>query len=177
MDNIILGLLLMKSRTIYELKERINKGLHLMYSNSMGSIQAAIKKLLARGDITYEEVVENGRHKKCYTITEQGKQHFFAWVHGPIKEQTTRVPELTKVYFMGFSDKEHRTSCIQQHIAFLKQQYQTLDVICKEAEHVSIPEKQKDIVRYQLASARYGRDFMKFNIEWYEQLLREIRRE
>ena len=49
MDNIILGLLLMCNRTIYQLRERIDKGISLMYSSSMGSIQAAIKKLLNCG--------------------------------------------------------------------------------------------------------------------------------
>ena len=46
MDNIILGLLLMCNRTIYQLRDRISKGINLMYSSSMGSIQAAVKKLL-----------------------------------------------------------------------------------------------------------------------------------
>ncbi len=32
MDNIILGLLLLSSRTIYQLRERIDKGLNMMYS-------------------------------------------------------------------------------------------------------------------------------------------------
>lgn len=64
MDNIILGLLLLQSRTIYQLRERIDKGLNLMYSSSTGSIQAAIKKLLNSGYIDFEETVENGRRKK-----------------------------------------------------------------------------------------------------------------
>jgi hypothetical protein len=46
MENIILGLLLMCNRTIYQLRDRIDKGIKLMYSSSMGSIQEAIKKLL-----------------------------------------------------------------------------------------------------------------------------------
>ena len=64
MDNIILGLLLLSSRTIYQLRERIDKGLNMMYSSSMGSIQAAIQKLLNCGYIQYEEAVENGKYKK-----------------------------------------------------------------------------------------------------------------
>lgn len=64
MDNIILGLLLLSSKTIYQLRERIAKGLNLMYSSSMGSIQAAVKKLLNCGDIQYEETTEDGKYKK-----------------------------------------------------------------------------------------------------------------
>ena len=61
MENIILGLLLLQSRTIYQLRKRINEGLNLMYSCSMGSIQAAIKKLLKNGYITSNEISENGK--------------------------------------------------------------------------------------------------------------------
>ena len=78
MDHIILGLLLLSDRTIYQLRERIEKGLHMMYSSSMGSIQAAIQKLLNRGFIQYEEVIENGKYKKIYAITKSGRQHFAA---------------------------------------------------------------------------------------------------
>ena len=43
MDHIILGLLMLSNRTIYQLRIRIDKGLNIMYS-STGSIQATIKK-------------------------------------------------------------------------------------------------------------------------------------
>ena len=66
----MLGLLLLSDRTIYGLRDRIGKGLHLMYSSSMGSIQAAVKKLLNTGDICFTEIVEKGRHKKIYSITD-----------------------------------------------------------------------------------------------------------
>ena len=83
MDNIILGLLLMCNRTIYQLRERIDKGINLMYSSSMGSIQAAIRKLLNCGFISYEEIVDNGKYKKVYCITESGRQYFFEWINAP----------------------------------------------------------------------------------------------
>ena len=76
MDTIILGLLIMKDRTIYEIRERINKGLNMMYSSSMGSIQAAIKKLLENNYIEFEEIVDNGKYKKVYSITTSGKEYF-----------------------------------------------------------------------------------------------------
>lgn len=64
MENIILGLLLLQSRTIYQLRKRINDGLNLFYSCSMGSIQAAIKKLLRNGYISISEKIEKGKLKK-----------------------------------------------------------------------------------------------------------------
>ena len=85
MENIILGLLLLKNRTIYELRKRINDGLNLMYSCSTGSIQAAIKKLLQNGHVAVRETTENGKLKKIYSITEKGKTAFNGWVNTILK--------------------------------------------------------------------------------------------
>ncbi len=175
MDNIILGLLLLQSRTIYQLRERINKGLNLMYSSSMGSIQAAIKKLLHCGYIDYEETVENGKYKKIYHITERGRQSFLAWVNMPMEQQGVRCPELVKVYFMGFSDRESRETTIRSYLSFLREQYCALEMICEEGKHASVPEDSRDIFHYQLASAIYGRDLYRFNIDWFENLLKDMR--
>ncbi len=175
MDNIILGLLLLCSRTIYQLRERIDRGLNLMYSSSMGSIQAAIKKLLNYGYIDYEEMVENGKYKKVYRITESGKRYFFEWVNAPIEQQGVKCPGLTKLYFMGLSNKANREANIQSYLSFLKEQYCALEIICEEAKTVVIPESNKEVFDYQLASALYGRDFYKFNVNWFENLLEKIR--
>lgn len=176
MDKIVLGLLLLSSRTIYQLRERVDKGLNLMYSSSMGNIQAAIKKLLSHGYIGYEEVIDNGKYKKIYSITESGKQHFLEWINMPIEAQNIRCPELVKVYFMGFSDKKNREAIIEQYLSFLKEQHRLLDAICKEAETAEISEENKDIVNYQILSAFYGRDLYKFNIDWFENALIKVRK-
>lgn len=175
MDNIILGLLLMCNRTIYQLRERIDKGINLMYSSSMGSIQAAIRKLLNCGFISYEEIVDNGKYKKVYCITESGRQHFFEWINAPIEEQSPKSPELAKVYFMGFSDKKNREISIQQYLIFLNEKYNVLSAICEEAENIKISEENKDILNYQFVSALYGKELIKFNIDWFESLLRKMR--
>ena len=141
----------------------------------MGSIQAAIKKLLNCGYIQYEEAVENGKYKKIYSITDSGKRQFIEWVSTPMEIQSCKNPELAKLYFMGFSTKEKREVGLQEYISKLKEQYDVLNAICKEAENINVPDENKDIFYYQLAAARYGKDFMKFNIEWYQKLLDEMR--
>ena len=175
MDNIILGLLLLRSRTIYQLRDRISKGLDMMYSSSMGSIQAALKKLLGGGYIDYEEALENGKYKKVYRITEKGKQYFTEWVNSPPEPQGIRCPGLVKLYFMGLADKESREASIQSYLSFLKEQYRALELICEEAKDMEVSGRNRDIFNYQLESALYGRDLYKFNIEWLEALLRKIR--
>lgn len=172
MENIILGLLLLQDRTIYQLRKRINAGLNLMYSCSMGSIQAAIKKLLKNECITFQEISENGRLKKLYSITSKGKKYFNSWINSPFEKETPKNPELVKIYFMGFTELENRKNLIKNHISYLKIIYSDLDKICQEGE--KNPDALKnDIFFYQLQTAKYGRDLILFNINWYTNLLKK----
>ena len=175
MDNIILGLLILQSRTIYQLRERINKGLNIMYSSSMGSIQAALKKLMRNGYINYKEIVENGKYKKVYSITDDGKKYFIEWVNTPIKSEHTKNPELAKLYFMGFSDKSKRIENIENYILDLNKQYQSMMFIHEDGKKFKASEETKDIIKYQLLSAKYGMDILKFNLDWYSQVLENMK--
>lgn len=177
MDNIILGLLLLCNRTIYQIRDRIDKGMNMMFSSSMGSIQAAIKKLYNNGYIDFEEKVENGKYKKIYYITDSGRQRFFEWVNSPMESQCGKSPELAKVYFMGFADNESRIVSVQKHLDFLREQYALMKEICDNANEIEVPDEFKAVFDYQYASALYGRDMIKFSIDWFENLLIKIRSE
>ena len=171
MDYIILGLLLLSRRTIYQLRERIEKGIDLMYSSSMGSIQAGIKKLLSSGLIDCEEAFENGKLKKYYSINQIGQEYFFDWINEPLKEQAPKNPELVKLYFMGFADKNNQRKNIEKHIEFLKQKHAVMSALLEDSKSVNIPSDKQDILKFQIASAVYGKDLIKFNINWFENFL------
>ena len=175
MEYIILGLLLLQPRTIYQLRKRINDGLNLMYSCSTGSIQAAIKKLLQNGHISVSEIAEDGKLKKMYGITESGKIYFYGWLNNPIDGSIIKNPELSKIYFMGFAEKSVRIKLIEKHIDYLKKMCSDLEKICGEGATLSNEMLGNDIFYYQLHTAIYGRDLMKFNIEWYKRLLKNIK--
>ena len=76
---------------------------------------------------------------------------------------------------MGFSDKKNRETSIQQHLMFLNEQYNVLMAICEEADNIKVSEENQDILNYQFASALYGKELIKFNIDWFESLLRKMR--
>ncbi len=179
MDHLILGLLLYKGRTLYELKERIAQGLDMMYSASIGSIQAAIKKLLAAGLITCEERVENGRCKKVYTITNAGRQAFSVWNNADLEPGVARSPELLKIYFMGLSEQEGRAERIEKYIVYLKETHAQMERILKEAENfsatTSLSPEATDVFRYQKMTAQFSADMMRFQIEWFTELLNDIK--
>ncbi len=175
MENIILGLLLLRPRTIYQLRKRIDEGLNLMYSCSTGSIQAAIKKLLQNGFIRVNELTENGKLKKIYSITHSGKNYLNAWLNSPIDNGASKNPELSKIYFFGFTEKEARIKLIENYITELNKMLSDLTKICNEGAKLSSENQDNDIFYFQLQTAKYGRDLTEFNIEWYSRLLKNIK--
>jgi len=175
MDTLILGLLLLKSRTVYEIRERIRSGLNTMYSDSMGSIQAAIKKLLSKGYIVYSEIVENGKYKKIYSITDVGKEYFNNWINTPIQVAQNKNSELAKLYFMGLSDSALRLERIDKYIYGLKKQKAVLDIVYEQGKNMQVEEPLKELFKYQFLSAQYGIDIIQFEIEWYEKLAKQMR--
>lgn len=73
---------------------------------------------------------------------------------------------------MGFTELENRKNLIKNHISYLKIIYSDLDKICQEGE--KNPDALKnDIFFYQLQTAKYGRDLILFNINWYTNLLKK----
>lgn len=174
MDQIILALLVMKSRTIYEIRTKFANNLNLMYSSSTGSIQAAIKKLLKAGYITYSEIIENGKYKKVYTITESGREEFEKWINAPFNVGLNKNPELAKIYFMGLSDKRNRCQRIRQYISQLEEYHQTLKLIYEEGKKIQVPKEHEDILKFQLITVKYGVDLSAFQIKALYGLLEDI---
>ena len=54
-------------------------------------------------------------------------------------------------------------------------EYNALVTICDEVKNIDISAEHKDILNYQFVSALYGKDIIKFNIDWFENLLEKMR--
>lgn len=174
MDKIILALLILKSRTIYQIRNKFQKSLNLMYSSSSGSIQAAVKKLLKAGYIVSNQQVENGKCKNLLEITESGREAFEQWINSPFCSVQSKNPELAKLFFMGLSDKPNRAERIRGHVRELEEYRAALQIILADAEKIEVPEEYRDLFSYQRLTVKYGVDSVSFEIEWYRSLAKQI---
>lgn len=192
MDIIILGLLMIRRSTIYEMRKAIETNLTGISSSSVGSIQAAIKKLLEKKFISYEEYVENSVNKKVYRITSEGKAYFQANISQPMcyKEKSM---ELGKFFFMGFVEKSQRTELIDLYIAELKDKLGILEQIKAAAEasvdfdentvttlkqqgvteEITVTEV-REIAFFQRAMLDLSIDKIKFEIQWFEAFKQQL---
>lgn len=193
MDKIILGLLMFRGLTIYELRSFIETNFTSICSNSTGSIQAAIKRLREKNMVIYHEFIDNSINKKVYEITAEGKKFFMTWVQTSMLSGKEKNMELSKLFFMGFVPEEERGSLIDAYIEDLRQERDNLEKIksaSKDSEEKKVKylayleeignidsaesrlrtqKKLDDILIFELATLQLSIDKIDFEIHWFEQ--------
>ena len=201
MDKIILGILMLHRMTAYELRNFIKNNFKSMYSDSLGSIQAALKKLFELEMVTFEELVEKGVNKKRYSITETGREALIEWIKIPINTSKTKNYDFGKLFFMGYVSKKDQKTLIDKIILSLEEEYEALkklkELIDVEEESEEIEnylladmeykdriknldkgkeliENIREISKFTLATLDYGIDVTAFNIEWFKKLKKRI---
>lgn len=194
MDIIILGLLMIQNCTIYEMKKVIETNFTNISSSSVGSMQAAVKKLLSQNMIYFNEYVVDSVNKKVYGITDEGKEHFLSSISEPMIYKEKNM-ELSKFFFMGFAPKSKRLELVKAYIAELQEQLAPLEQIkfateiqpdfdedylsmLKEKGVVEIQTVSdiKEIAFYQLAMLDLSIDKIKFEIQWFENFRNKIQK-
>ena len=201
MDKIILGILMLHRMTAYELRNFIKNNFKSMYSDSLGSIQAALKKLFELEMVTFEELVEKGVNKKRYSITETGREALIEWIKIPINTSKTKNYDFGKLFFMGYVSKKDQKTLIDKIILSLEEEYEALkklkesidvedeseekenyllaDIVYKDRiknldKGKELIENIREISKFTLATLDYGIDVTAFNIEWFKKLKKRI---
>lgn len=201
MDKILLGLLMLKRLTVYEIRSIIRSNFRSMCSDSLGSIQAAIKKLLAAQMVTCSEYVEKGVNKKQYSITDTGRKAFMEWLQVPADMTDFKSMELGKLLFMGLVPTENRLSLIDAIISKLeaelsgllgiwasiqysndiekaieewKADTEYLTGIQNATRNLDVIENAKGIGTFEIMTLRYGIDSFRFNIDWFRTVREKL---
>lgn len=202
MDKIILGILMLRRMTAYEIRNIIKNNFKSMCSDSLGSIQSALKKLFELKMVTYEELVEKGVNKKRYAITDVGQEALIEWIKIPVDTSKTKNLDFGKLLFMGYVSKSVRKKLIDKIILSLEREYAELkklkESIVAEEEIATlenylftdieyeerirrlnngndISENIKEISKFTLATLDYGIDMTVFNIEWFKKLKKKVK--
>ena len=194
MDKIILGILMLHRMTAYELRNVIRNNFKSMCSESLGSIQAALKKLLMSEMVTFEELVEKG-------VNKIGQKTLIEWITVPIDISKTKNLDIGKLLFMGYISKNEQKNLIDKIIHSLEEEYMALKKL-RESIHIEderaalknyllidteyqerirnlnkgndISESIKEISKFTVATLDYGIDITAFNIEWFKKLKKRI---
>jgi hypothetical protein len=104
-------------------------------------------------------VVEDGRFKKSYGITEKGKIEFLAWLKTPCTFSPFNYEYLSKLFFYKYLDDPEvvrRIACFQTTVA---SEYNKLALI--EEKHVH------EMGGYEHATLMFGKEFYEMIMNWH----------
>lgn len=204
MEHIILSLLLLKGMTIYEIRAYIQQNLSTVCSDSLGSIQTAIRKLLDKEYIDVKEYIDNNILKKQYSVTEKGVTYYKEWIGTPMNIQKMKNMEEGKFFFIGMASKEKRIAFLRDYIESLGAEYDKLcqiqqivdnskdsvietnvirisnepvllEHLLNVSEEIDLKDVVSNIYDYQIYMLEYGISRLREDIAFYEKILnREI---
>lgn len=128
----ILGLLLEKNMSGYEIKTEFEKSLTEFWYAKHSQIYPELKKLTEEGMTEFiTEITGNVLEKKVYSITEKGKEDFMNWI---IMDEDISTPKdvfRLRLFFSHNLDLENRLELIENQ---LKKHEKKLNKLKKEQE-------------------------------------------
>lgn len=173
-EYVILGFLLLRSLTQYDLKKVLETKISPFFSASLGSIQAALKKLEGNAHVDMQETIVNGRRKKLYSITSSGQAYFMAWMRSPVASRRIQSDAATRVFFLGLMPSSERLTICRIIVDELEQTVKEYQDTKEQFAHKEIPEKVKDIAKYQIKTLEMGLYNYMQMLAWFKNLYMEI---
>lgn len=162
LEHLILGMLTIQPMTGYELKKAMQNSTAFFSNVSDGSLYPALNRCETNGLVSSLERVENGRFKKAYEITAEGREVFSAWLKAPLKPFIFRYEMLIRLFFAQNLAPDELREIISQHIDQLQELNSSLQAIEKK--------QAKKVDDFQLATLHFGQDLYQFLINWYGKL-------
>ena len=165
-EYIILGFLLDREMSGYDVKQAIGLSTANFYDASFGSIYPALQRLEAAGLVAVSAGVSGGRFKKLYRISAAGRKRFFAWLEEPPVLHPTRNEHLVKLFFYGRLSAAKAAALLDRLCGLLAGRLAAFEALG--------PKVAGRADRFQLATLRYGVDYYRFMLDWFGCLRDEI---
>ena len=165
-DKILLGFLMSGPKTGYEIKKLMETSTDFFFSTSFGSIYPAFKKLEKAGLVKVNEMQENGKLKKKYTINQSGKKDFTLWLETSPEISRIRDEALLKIFFHSHISTEAREIQLNEYLVKLQAQIEKLSSLWDKLLKL-------DVDRFNMQSLEFGIDYYKFISKKVKELIRQ----
>ena len=176
LEKLILGMLLYKNLTIYDMKRALDEGINQFFSTSYGALHPATKKLATQGFVTYEETSEKGRTKKVYELTPAGRSYFLAWLGEDISLSKIQEEGLLRVFFYKELPRNTQVTLLRKFVDDMRGRIAALEGIAayQQSAKKEIPEAYREAFNYRVTTIDFGIEYYHFAIDWYERLIDSI---
>lgn len=163
----LLGYLMYSNLTGYDLKQCINEFSSTGFDASFGGIYPALKRMLSKGFIISQEVVDAGKFKKIYSITEYGKSHFMSILNQPLHfSEDNRSSYILPIFFFDFLPRENAVKKLREFM---------LEVTKYKNNLKSKEMKSKEVCRLcQFSTLTLSMDYCDLLLNWCNKLINEL---
>jgi DNA-binding PadR family transcriptional regulator len=167
LEFILLGFLKCGEMSGYQMKQCMAESTSNFFDASFGSIYPTLKKLEKGKLISMRGVVEGGKFKKMYSITESGAAAFMQWLQEPIDFSKIRPDHLVKIFFFSFLPKEKAA----ENIRYFQRK---VEEVLNKLRH---QEKNEggNADGFMLATLRFGIEYYSFIMTWCDDLIKKIK--
>ena len=162
---IIEGLLMQNDMSGYDINLHMQDS--QLFKGGFGNIYPTLKKLEKAGSIVSREIVETGRYKKIYALTEKGKKEFLKWLEQSMEIKKSNYDHLIKMYFYRYLPPDKVKALISEFIVKLNVRIRRLEVF----ESVVKNKFSIDDFYFQAATLHFSIDQLHFLRNWYEKFL------
>ena len=162
----ILGFLLERDMTGYDMKQMMVMRTSNFIDASFGSIYPMLKRLEKIGLITFVEIVEGNRFKKMYTITVMGREHFMEWLQTPCTFSPFDFEYLAKLFFYKHLKKNDVILNIELFRGTVQEAIEKLS----EIESITCEGKES----FECASLQFGKAYYEMVLDWHEKLIADL---
>lgn len=131
LDYIIIGLVLEKELTGYDIKKEVESSIGMFYKTNYGRLYPALSKLADKDYLTMSEQMQGKRQKKYYKATELGKEVFLEWLSSPADVNMSGEAQLVQIFFYGELPKEVREKRLQEYEFLAEQTLKQMQNIAK----------------------------------------------
>ena len=165
-DYVVLGFLLFRPMTGYELKAIMDQTTGHFYRPSFGGIYPSLGKLAREKLAAVSRSELGGKLKKIYRPLPAGRKAFLAWLKIP--PDITRGPGLilAKMFFWGRLDRGSAKAQTAEIRRLARDRSKWLEGIGKAYADVADS--------FQIATSRFGIEYYRFLDEWFGEFQEEL---
>lgn len=158
LEYILLGFLMYGDMSGYDMKQFMAHSTAYFYNASFGSIYPTLRKLEEEKCVTLLEKVEDGKFKKLYSVTEDGRSRFLAWLARPIEFDRSGYSHLIRIFFYGWLEPAKARELVGAYIWRMEEELAEL------RRHHEFLEGNASFC--QMSTLEFGIEYYDFTIAW-----------
>jgi PadR family transcriptional regulator, regulatory protein AphA len=164
---VMLGLLALRPRSGYEIKQAVDGSTRYFWSASYGQIYPELRRLAKAGLVEAEDAPTGARRRTVYRITAAGRDEFQAWLADPGFGLEVRDESLLKLFFADLLTSEQALALVRARRAVHHRWLAQLRAIDAGPPFVG-GRAFPDVV------LAYGIDFSEWAASWWEAMERRL---